>query len=138
MSDLQKQTRTNREPAHGYPIRDRSGVTVGWGWTDGVHHYCRDDRWEVESSHAGPLGRETARLSCIARSMTEDMRIAVHLPEIVTILAEAALISEEAGRLKSAPVTSANCARLLFLVERVNVLTARRHELDRLCKGVPS
>jgi hypothetical protein len=70
--------------------------------------------------------------------MTEEMRIAVHLPEIVTILAEAALISEEAERLKSQPVTSANCARILVLVERVNVLTARRHELDRLCKAVPS
>jgi hypothetical protein len=127
-----------REPPHGYPIRDRSGVTVGWGWTDGVHHYARDDRWEVESSHAGPLGRETARLSCLARAMTDEMRIAVHIPEIVEILSEAAVIAEEAEQIKSRPMTVSSCARIELLLERIKQLTDRRHEIDRLCKAVPS
>lgn len=129
---------TNREPAHGYPIRDRSGVTVGWGWSDEAGHHSRDDRWEIESVHTGELGACTAKLACIARSATDDVRIAIHLHEILGLLTEGAMLAEEAEQLKARPVTRETVRRSAEMRERVEYLLRRKAEITKLCDQVPS
>lgn len=128
-------------PQHGYPVKDRSGVTVGWAWPDlesPMVMHGRDDRWEITTTHAGELAPWLARLAVIARSLTDNGREAAHLHRRIEILARAEMLDEEVRQIRESGATRASVARLIEINAEVASLQSQMSAVDAACKAVVS